>query len=203
MTARISVVIPAYNAESTIKRAVDSVINQTRVADEIIIVDDGSSDRTTQTVEDNYGSKVRCIRQVNGGVASARNRGIRESTGNWIAFLDADDEWLPDKIAAQMNILEENPHLSWCAGNSRNIQGGVAISARSVASTQSFLVSACAVQYFKVALAGFTLQIGSFVIARHLLDDPQFEIRRVDFEDAAMDIDTIADLARLSRSARS
>ncbi|HOM77565.1 MAG TPA: glycosyltransferase family A protein, partial [Anaerohalosphaeraceae bacterium] len=88
----ISVVIPAYNCQAYIRRAIDSVLGQSRPADEIIVVDDGSTDGTAEAVR-TYGAKVILIQQENAGVSAARNAGIRAASGDWIAFLDADDEW--------------------------------------------------------------------------------------------------------------
>ncbi|MHC5183928.1 MAG: glycosyltransferase family 2 protein [Planctomycetota bacterium] len=115
---RVSVVIPAYNAEACIERAVDSVLAQSLPVHEIIVVDDGSSDKTCQVVEQ-FGDKVVLILQANAGVSVARNTGIKVAKGNWIAFLDADDEWLPEKNARQMEIIKQNPDLQWCAANSQ------------------------------------------------------------------------------------
>lgn len=110
----ISVVIPAYNAEKWIGRAIESVLNQTIVPAEILVVDDGSTDGTAQAIEE-YGSRVRYIYQENAGCAAARNRGIEAATGQWIAFLDADDEWYPHKLELQVAILSRHKHLKWCA----------------------------------------------------------------------------------------
>ncbi len=112
----ISVVIPAYNAGAYIARAIDSVLAQSRVADEIIVVDDGSTDNTADIVAQ-YESKVKYIYQDNAGASVARNTGIEAATGEWIAFLDADDEWLPEKLAIQLELLERNPGLMWVTGN--------------------------------------------------------------------------------------
>jgi glycosyltransferase involved in cell wall biosynthesis len=112
----ISVVIPAYNAAEYIGRAIDSVLAQTRRPDEIIVVDDGSTDDTTAVVE-TYGPPVRLIRQENGGASIARNTGINAATSEWIAFLDSDDEWLPEKLKLQTELLERNPELVWSTAN--------------------------------------------------------------------------------------
>jgi glycosyltransferase involved in cell wall biosynthesis len=112
----ISVVIPAYNARSFIERSVRSVLNQTRQADEIIVVDDGSKDDTADVVR-LFGDQVKLISQANAGVSAARNAGIRAATGDWIAFLDADDQWLPDFLKAQTELLGRNPHLVWSTAN--------------------------------------------------------------------------------------
>jgi glycosyltransferase involved in cell wall biosynthesis len=115
-TMIISAVIPAYNAEEHIARAIQSVLAQTRPVDEIIVVDDGSTDNTAEVVR-SFGDEVKLIRQANAGVSAARNAGIKFATGDWIAFLDADDEWLPDKIERQVQLLDRNSDLVWVTGN--------------------------------------------------------------------------------------
>ena len=112
----ISAVIPAYNAEKYIARCLDSVLAQTCPVDEIIVVDDGSKDKTADIVR-SYGDKVKLIQQENAGVSAARNTGILAATGDWIAFLDADDEWLPQKIELQTANLQKHPDLVWTTGN--------------------------------------------------------------------------------------
>ncbi|MBN1764437.1 MAG: glycosyltransferase family 2 protein, partial [Sedimentisphaerales bacterium] len=112
----VSVVIPAYNAEGTVGRAVESVLQQTREADEIIVIDDGSNDGTAATLQ-KYGEPVRYIYQNNAGPGAARNNGIKAAQYEWVAFLDADDEWLPDKLQLQMDVLQRNDHLVWACGN--------------------------------------------------------------------------------------
>lgn len=99
--AFISVIIPAYNAKATIGEAIDSVLAQSVSVDEIIVVDDGSTDDTAGLVEASY-PMVRLERVPNGGPSKARNHGIRLAHGEWLAFLDADDRWHQDKLAAQM-----------------------------------------------------------------------------------------------------
>ena len=94
----ISVVIPAYNAESTIVDCINSVLRQTRVdlVDEILVVDDGSLDNTVKYIRDEIDSNiVRIISKENGGVSTARNAGIKNAKGKWIALLDSDDVWKP------------------------------------------------------------------------------------------------------------
>ena len=109
---KISVVIPAFNAERHIGRAVRSVLAQTRAADEIIVVDDGSTDGTAEAVR-SFGETVRLIQQPNAGASVARNTGIEAAAGEWIAFLDADDEWLPEKLDAQQSLHQQYPDLKW------------------------------------------------------------------------------------------
>lgn len=97
----VSVIIPAYNAAAYIATAVDSVLDQKGVTVEILAVDDGSTDGTWELLG-RFGPAVRRVRQANGGPARARNHGARLAAGEWLAFLDADDEWLPHKLAAQL-----------------------------------------------------------------------------------------------------
>jgi len=112
----VSVIIPAYNAAAFLPRAVESVLNQTYSNVEIIVVDDGSTDETPELMED-YSDSVRYIRKENGGVASARNAGIQEARGDYIAHLDADDEWMSDKLECQMALHRSNPELMWSYTN--------------------------------------------------------------------------------------
>lgn len=112
----VSVVIPAFNAKDYIGRAIDSVLAQTRRADEIIIVDDGSTDDTRQILQP-YGDAVRYLYRDNAGAARARNTAIEAARSEWIAFLDADDVYDPQKLKRQIELLEKNPDLVWCYGN--------------------------------------------------------------------------------------
>ncbi|OFC69928.1 glycosyltransferase family 2 protein [Alteromonas confluentis] len=107
----VSVIIPAYNAEVTIARALDSVMAQTYLPAEVIVVNDGSSDNTSDVVE-GYSSAIplRLIEVPNGGPARARNTAIDAAIGDWLAFLDADDLWISkDKLALQISVAEEHP----------------------------------------------------------------------------------------------
>lgn len=110
---QVSVVIPAYNAAPYVVGALDSVLAQTFRDFEVLVVDDGSTDGTAELVVA-YGNDVRCIRQSNSGVAAARNRGIEASRGRYVAFLDADDMWLRDKLARQLTALRERPSARAC-----------------------------------------------------------------------------------------
>lgn len=112
----ISVIIPAYNAQAVIGRAIESVLAQTLSPQEIIVVDDGSTDGTCQAIKD-FGGHVQYIHQTNAGASAARNAGILAASGEWIAFLDADDEWLPHRLARQVQLLAEYPFLNWVTGN--------------------------------------------------------------------------------------
>ena len=109
----ISVVIPTCNRRDLLPRALDSVLAQTSLADEIIVVDDGSHDGTPELVRRNY-PQARLIVQSNAGVSAARNRGISSATGEWIAFLDSDDAWLPRKLERQLQSLHNIRNFDWC-----------------------------------------------------------------------------------------
>jgi len=114
--ARFSVIIPAYNAAATVSRAIDSVRAQSSPAHEIIVVDDGSSDETA-LVAGRYHDAVKVIRQVNCGVAAARNAGARAASGDWLAFLDADDWYSPDRLKLHAEWIETDPMLAFLTGD--------------------------------------------------------------------------------------
>jgi len=112
----ITVVIPAYNAAGTIRRALDSLRAQTCQDLEVIVVDDGSEDETPQIIGSEY-PEVRCIRQENAGPCVARNRGAAEGVAQLVAFLDADDEWAAEKAEHQLAVLRERPDVDCCGTN--------------------------------------------------------------------------------------
>jgi glycosyltransferase involved in cell wall biosynthesis len=105
----ISVVIPVHNRPVLVKRAIESVKEQTLKADEIIVVDDGSTDNTLDILK-NF-KNIKILTQKNSGVSSARNRGIKEASCKWIAFLDSDDIWHKDKLKLQLEFHEQNPQI--------------------------------------------------------------------------------------------
>lgn len=113
---RFSVVIPAYNAAATLAQAIDSVRAQTWPAHEIIVVDDGSTDATAD-VAAGYGAAVTLIRQPNRGVSVARNAGAAAATGDWLAFLDADDTYAPDRLRLHGEWLAEDATLDFLTGD--------------------------------------------------------------------------------------
>lgn len=119
----VSVIIPTFNRKNILSRAINSVLKQTRSADEIIIVDDGSNDGTDQLIATNY-PDIRYISQENRGISSARNKGIEIATGNWIALLDSDDEWLPQKLNRQISAIQKQPEFGICHTNEIWIRHG-------------------------------------------------------------------------------
>ncbi len=104
----VSVIIPSYNCERYISETIDSILGQTFRDLELIVVDDGSTDRTREIVS-SYGPPVRLVTQQNARVCAARNRGIRESRGKYICLMDHDDYWFAHKLASQVKCLEEHP----------------------------------------------------------------------------------------------
>lgn len=126
MSETISVVVPAWNSEAFIEKAAQSVLAQELLPDEIIIVDDGSADGTPAVVEKLIAGqkdkkpRIKYIRQANQGPAVARNTGVKNAAGDYIAFLDADDRWLPARLKKQMSVLRERPEAGMvCSGRLR------------------------------------------------------------------------------------
>ena len=122
----ISVVIPSYNRKDFLKRSIDSAINQTKKPLEIIVVDDGSTDGTEAMIKSDY-DFVKFIKQKNKGVSAARNIGIKVSIGEWICFLDSDDEWKKDKLEKQINAMKSNPGYKFFHSNEIWIKNGLRI----------------------------------------------------------------------------
>ncbi len=114
MSNSISVIIPVYNCERYLAESIESVLQQTHLPDEILVVDDGSTDASAQIVQ-NF-ADVRYLYQPNAGSNAARNRGVVETTGNFLAFLDQDDLWMPDKLALQMAAFTQKPSLDFVYG---------------------------------------------------------------------------------------
>lgn len=115
-TPKFSVIIPAYNAAATLARALDSVLAQTYAAYEIIVVDDGSTDATA-AVAACYGEKIHYLRQGNAGVSAARNHGAQAANGDWLAFLDADDWYYPDRLQWHAEWIARDPGLDFLTGD--------------------------------------------------------------------------------------
>jgi glycosyltransferase involved in cell wall biosynthesis len=117
----VSVVIPVFNRASLVVEAIDSALAQTFTDREIVVVDDGSTDATPAAVQ-RYGDAVRYVRQANGGEASARNRGVREASGTWVAFLDSDDLWEPEALATLHAAALAHPKAGLVAMKARAIR---------------------------------------------------------------------------------
>ncbi|HEB85641.1 MAG TPA: glycosyltransferase [Gammaproteobacteria bacterium] len=113
---KFSVIIPAYNSAATLVKAVESVIEQSWPANEIIVIDDGSTDNTLQVIRQ-FGDRIRLIQQANSGVSVARNRGADAATGDWLAFLDADDWYYPDRLRWHAEWITCDGSLDFLTGD--------------------------------------------------------------------------------------
>ena len=108
---KISVIIPTFNREKLLIKTLESVLNQTVKADEIIIIDDGSTDNTKDIITNYQNKEIKYIYQENKGVSSARNKGINIATNDWLCFLDSDDIWEINKLEKQIQFHKDNPHI--------------------------------------------------------------------------------------------
>ncbi len=129
MPISISVIIPTYNRWPIVRRSIDSAMAQTTKPDEIIVIDDGSNDETVEGIRQNYSGKVSLLTQTNRGVSAARNAGLTHATGNWIALLDSDDEWLPEKLQHQIAQIEKHTNCVLCHTDEIWIRNGVRVNA--------------------------------------------------------------------------
>lgn len=107
----VSIIMPVYNGEAYIKRSIESVLSQSYEDIEVIIVDDGSIDNTAEIIKSYNDERIIYIRQKNQGQGAARNKGIKISAGKYIAFLDADDSYLSEKVEKEVNYLKEHPEF--------------------------------------------------------------------------------------------
>src|SRR4051794_32804277 len=118
----VSVILPVYNREQSVARAIRSVLTQTWTPLELIVVDDGSTDHT-RDVLDSFRSQITVIEQPHAGAYAARNRGLRQARGELIAFIDSDDAWLPDRLASQMPLMER-PEVGLVFGDVVHVRPG-------------------------------------------------------------------------------
>ena len=123
---KISVVIPTYNRIALVERAIDSVLRQSIKPFDIIVVDDGSDDGTSEMIQKKYRS-INLVQQQNSGVSAARNNGIKHAKGDWISLLDSDDEWTGKKLENQVDRLIKNPDYHFCHTNEIWIRNGVRV----------------------------------------------------------------------------
>jgi len=115
-SSTVTVILPVFNRERIVGRAVESALRQTYKADEIIVVDDGSTDGTSAVLE-TFGNQLIVLRQPNRGPYPARNLALRHAHGDYIAFLDSDDAWLPEKLEKQVSLLDSRPEVGLVFGN--------------------------------------------------------------------------------------
>ncbi len=124
----VSVIIPTYNRAHLISRSIDSVFQQTFKDYEIIVIDDGSRDKTKEMLWERYGDRLVYIgKEKNEGLSAARNAGIKVARGKYLALLDDDDEWLPEKLEMQIALMDaaSSPGLVYCNGFNVNEKGEV------------------------------------------------------------------------------
>lgn len=139
----ISVIIPTHNRCELLRRALLSVFAQTLQPTEVVIIDDGSTDGTNAMLRQEFPA-VSYYHQENSGISSARNLGIQHTTGDWLAFLDSDDEWLPEKLARQAAALTTNPDNKICHTEEIWIRNGVRVNpAKKYAKTGGWIFTQC------------------------------------------------------------
>ena len=127
----VSVIIPTYNRGWTLRTALDSVLAQTYRDFELIVVDDGSTDDTTEILA-SYDPDLKVLRQANAGVSAARNTGVHSAKGALIAFLDSDDCWLPDKLGTQVDFFNSHPEAMICQTEEIWIRNGKRVNPKKV-----------------------------------------------------------------------
>ena len=126
MPQNISVIIPTYNRAKLLSRSLNSVLQQTCPPSEIIVVDDGSTDYTEQLIKHDY-PQVIYHHQPQLGVSAARNQGIQLASHSWLAFLDSDDEWLPDKLQKQQDMIGGNSNVKICHSDEIWVRNGIRV----------------------------------------------------------------------------
>jgi len=128
---KISVIIPTFNRAHTLKRCLDSVLNQTYPPTEIIVVDDGSTDNTEELLKD-YEGKIIVHKIENSGVSAARNYAIERCSGDWLALLDSDDEWLPNRLQEQVDYLKIFPNIKLVHGEEIWVRNGKRVNPKKI-----------------------------------------------------------------------
>lgn len=124
----IDVIIPTYNRAEVLERSIESVLNQTYKSFVLHIVDDGSTDHTSEILKlYAHHPQIKIYHQDNHGVSAARNLGVLKSHHEWISFLDSDDEWLPHKLAVQVDFIRKNPHIEFVHSEEQWIRNGVRV----------------------------------------------------------------------------
>jgi len=159
---QVSVIIPTYNRGWIIKEAIDSVLAQDYTEFELIVVDDGSTDYTSEIL-DSYRNVIKVLSQKNKGVSAARNRGIAEASGKFIAFLDSDDLWLPQKLSAQIEFFNQTPNALICQTEEVWIRNGLRVNPKKRHKKLSGMI-------FKPSLELCLVSPSAVMIQRSLLD---------------------------------
>lgn len=173
----ISVVIPLYNKEASIKQSLMSVLSQSFQDFEVVIVDDGSTDNSVAKVEEIQDSRIRLIRQENGGPSKARNTGVMNAKGDWTLFLDADDELLPEALRNFERAIRENPSIGFiCAPFHHQIQGKASLA-------YSYTEKIIDNPFKEYCLGRFFPRTGAFICKKELCKQILFDERIRRFED--------------------
>jgi glycosyltransferase involved in cell wall biosynthesis len=160
-TPRVSVVIPTFNRAETVMRAVQSALEQTEKSVEVVVVDDGSNDDTPARFA-RPPERVRYLRKGNGGASSARNAGMRAAQGEWVALLDSDDEWKPEKLQLQLAVMRDEFVASACRHFHVNANGSAEIKPEGIPGRDNHL--------FRDLYEKLSLKTSSLVFKRHLLE---------------------------------
>jgi glycosyltransferase involved in cell wall biosynthesis len=159
----VSVIIPTYNRAHVLTRAVKSVLNETFRDFELIVVNDGSTDSTLAVLE-KFDHKLRVVSQPNGGVSAARNTGIARAQGELLAFLDSDDEWMPDKLARQTAMIDPSKPFFICHTDELWLREGKQVPQKGIHRKQGGW-------FFERALERCLISPSSVMISRSLLDE--------------------------------
>lgn len=163
-----SVVIPLYNKEKHIQRAINSVLAQTHQDFELIIVDDGSTDNSYLAACEIQDPRIRIIRQENRGVSAARNRGVAEAQYDWVAFLDADDEWLPEFLEKMSDLIREFPGCGIYGSGCYQYDGRVTYNFKTSATTLTFGWRGIFTDFFALVVDQFPYNSSSVIVSKAL-----------------------------------
>ena len=159
----VSIIIPTYNRGWIIKEAIESVLAQNFIDFELIVIDDGSTDNTSEIL-DSYREDITVLRQNNKGVSAARNRGLSEASGRFIAFLDSDDLWLPQKLSRQVDFFNSNPDALICQTEEIWIRNNVRVNPKKRHKKLSGMI-------FERSLALCLVSPSAVMIKRRLFDE--------------------------------
>ena len=165
-----SVVVPVYNVRQWVGRAIESILAQTFEDFELILIDDGSTDDSAEVMAQYTDPRVKLIQQENRGQGGARNRGIEASTGEWIAFLDPDDQWLPEFLEDYYRVIADHQEIDFCYSSYRRIyQDGRSVPAMKIEGIDTPILSE---DCFRDRLYGrFTPWVGAMAVHRALLEE--------------------------------
>ncbi len=177
----VSVIMPAYRAGGTIGRAIDSILAQTYPVHEILVVDDGSPEDLAAILAP-YGERVSLVRQPNGGAAAARNRGLDLARGDLVAFLDADDQWLPEKVEQCVTVFQQQPDVGLVASR-YSLQDADGGPVRTAGPEPGWCHRRTHVRASQVLDFARNIVTTTVVVRRQLLQDQRFDVTLATAED--------------------